>query len=454
MKRLHISENRRFLVWDDGTPFFWLGDTGWELFHRLTLEEAEFYLENRRRQGFSVIQAVALAEFDGLHTPNACDDRPLIDLDPARPNEAYFRHVDRIVALAADKGLIVALVPTWGDKLELLGHGVGPVVFNPANARAYGEWIGRRYRDTWNLIWVNGGDRQGGGPNRPIWEALGAGIKSVDPNHLMTFHPPGGGDGHSSSEWFHDAGWLDFNLAQSGHERRHLPNYQLVEADYQRVPVKPCLDGEPRYEDHAVNWKPAELGYFDEHDVRQAVYWAVFAGGFGVTYGCHPIWQFCSDRHPPIAHARRPWREALDLPGAGQLIHLRRLIESRPMLSRVPAQEIFVDPPAGAAHPRATRGEGYLFVYLPLGGTARLQAGAVAGRALRGWWFNPRDGQSRPFSIEPWSEVKEFHAPGEGWGQDWVLVLDEADPGYAPPGSTPDGSGQVNALRNRSSRET
>src|SRR5829696_3180637 len=39
--RLKVSENRRFLVKEDGSPFFYLGDTAWELFHRLDREGAE-----------------------------------------------------------------------------------------------------------------------------------------------------------------------------------------------------------------------------------------------------------------------------------------------------------------------------------------------------------------------------------------------------------------------------
>ena len=88
--KLKVSENRRFLVFEDGTPFYYLGDTGWELFHRLNKDETEKYLENRRAKGFTVIQAVALAELDGLNTPNAEGNKPLIDNDPLKPNEAYF----------------------------------------------------------------------------------------------------------------------------------------------------------------------------------------------------------------------------------------------------------------------------------------------------------------------------------------------------------------------------
>ena len=63
---LKVADNHRYLVHQNGTPFFWLGDTAWELFHRLNREEADQYLKRRAEQGFTVVQAVALAEFDGL----------------------------------------------------------------------------------------------------------------------------------------------------------------------------------------------------------------------------------------------------------------------------------------------------------------------------------------------------------------------------------------------------
>ena len=84
---LKVSSNHRYLIHADGTPFFYLGDTAWELFHRLTREEADRYLENRRQKGFTVIQAVVLAEFDGLKVPNPYGETPLINNDPTQPTK-------------------------------------------------------------------------------------------------------------------------------------------------------------------------------------------------------------------------------------------------------------------------------------------------------------------------------------------------------------------------------
>ena len=188
--KLKVSDNKRFLIHEDGTPFFYLGDTGWELFHRLNKAETEKYLENRRAKGFTVIQAVALAELDGLNTPNAEGNKPLLDNDPLKPNEAYFAHVDWVIRKAQEKGICIGLLPTWGDKVDKR-WGVGPIIFNKENAYKYGQWIGNRYKDYPNIIWINGGDREGGGDNKPVWDALAEGIKLVDKNHLMTYHPGG-----------------------------------------------------------------------------------------------------------------------------------------------------------------------------------------------------------------------------------------------------------------------
>lgn len=118
---LKVSDNKRFLVHENGKPFYWLGDTAWELFHRLNREEADKYLKNRAEKGFTVIQAVALAELDGVRDPNPYGEIPLENNDPTKPREAYFKHVDYIIDRAAELGLYIALLPTWGDKLSKVG---------------------------------------------------------------------------------------------------------------------------------------------------------------------------------------------------------------------------------------------------------------------------------------------------------------------------------------------
>ncbi|BDI30491.1 hypothetical protein CCAX7_25420 [Capsulimonas corticalis] len=431
---LKVSDNRRFLVHGDGRPFFYLADTAWEILYRLDREEAEFYLQDRAAKKFTVIQMVGLVEY-GFAKPNRYGQIALIDSDPLRPNEEYFAHADWLIACANALGLTVALLPTWGDKWNK-AWGAGPEIFTPANARAYGEWLGRRYRNA-NLIWVLGGDRHIlSDEHKEMIRAMAEGLSEGDGGaHLRTFHPPGG---HSSAQWMHDEPWLDFNMWQTGHDRNR-DTYHAIESDYARTPVRPCLDGEPGYEDHPASFNPAN-GYLDDYDVRKSAYGAVFAGACGHTYGCHDIWQFLNPAWaPPVTYAHTPWREAIHFPGSGQVGILRSLIESRPYLTRIPAQPLLAsDTSIGTDHIQATQDSHgrYALIYSASGRPFRVHLDRLSGEKKTMHWFDPRTGAARFGGDVPRQNVKEFTPPSSGPGNDWVLVLDDASCAFPSPGSS------------------
>ncbi len=435
MPALKISENKRFLIKADGTPFFYLGDTAWELFHRLNREEADNYLKNRAAKGFTVIQGVVLAELAGLKDPNPYGHLPLINNDPTQPNEAYFEHVDYIVNRAAELGLYIGMLPTWGDKVLKGWPGGGPEIFTPENARTYGEFLGKRYQNK-PIIWILGGDRNIEKEDHvKIWQAMAEGIKKGDGGrNLISYHPMGPGN---SAKWFHNEPWLDFNIIQSGHSRRAYPNDSILALNYALTPVKPTIDAEPRYEDHPINWKP-ELGWFNDFDVRQAAYWAVLAGAFGHTYGNHNIWQMWQPNRKGIAHARTPWYQAIDQPGAFQMGYVRRLFESRPFLQLVPDQSLLLNytgtklEKAKAA--RAADGS-YLFVYIPTGKNVQVSTASLSGSKLKAWWYNPRTGEATVIGNFKKRKTQAFDPPAEpAEGNDWILVLDDANRNFKAPG--------------------
>ena len=156
---LKISEDKHHLVYDNGEPFIWIGDTAWELFHRCNKEEVELYFNDRSKKGFNVVQAVILAELGGLKKTNSYGEYPLIDNDPMKPNEKYFEFVDWVIKKAAEYNIYLAVLPTWGDKWNKK-WGTGPVIFTDTNtSEKYCEWLSNRYRDNWNIIWILGGDR-------------------------------------------------------------------------------------------------------------------------------------------------------------------------------------------------------------------------------------------------------------------------------------------------------
>lgn len=323
---LTISENKRYIVKENGEPFLWLGDTALELFHRSDKEEAVKYLKNRAAKGFTVIQAVVLAEYNSLSIPNAYGDIPLINNDPAKPNEKYFEHVDFIVNKAEELGLFIGMLPTWGDKFNKR-WGIGPEIFTRKNAETYDKYLGNRYKEK-PIIWILGGDRiPEEDEDFEIINAMAKGLRKGDSgNHLITYHPMGE---HSSSEFFHGADWLDLNMFQSGHGTLNNQSYKWVIKDYNTNPVKPVLNGEPCYEDHPIGWNP-ENDWFDDFDSRRDGYWCMLSGACGHTYGNHNIWQMLQKGYDPVSSARTPWNQALDYPGAFQAGYMKRLFESRP----------------------------------------------------------------------------------------------------------------------------
>lgn len=454
---LRVSDNRRFLVAANGRPFFWLGDTAWELFHRLDRAEAELYLADRAAKGFTVVQAVALAELDGLTEPNRYGHLPLENKDPARvavkpgPGNDYWDFVDEVMDLAAARGLRLGFLPTWGKYVTTSAFdGKVDGIFNVTNALAYGRFLGQRYRDRWNVIWILGGDKAPSTPEAvAIWRAMARGIaEGVSGREdyakvLMTYHTAG--PGHVS-DFLHDELWLDFTSAQSSHGDL-VESWRFIEKHWARQPIKPIIDLESSYPDALIPaaWLPESLraahrstGPSNDHHARRAAYWAVFAGAAGHTYGHNSIWQMYAPPRKPILSARLTWKEALDAPSARQMGYLRALIESRPFLSHAPDQALIASGVGeGAEHLRSLRGDGYVLIYTPVGKPFRVSLDWLSGREAKAWWFDPRSGKATPAGQFDKNGSREFTPPGSpGVGCDWVLVLDDATRDLPAPGTT------------------
>ena len=462
LPRIHVHSDGHYLSTEDGQPFFWMGDTAWELIHHTTREEASYYLHTRGRQGFTVIQTVILSEFDGVREPSALGLKPLIENDPRRPNPAYFDRVVEIVDEAAANGLYVALLPTWGDKLTA-PWGDGPRLFrldNLSDAHFFASYVAGRVKDRTNVLWILGGDRPprikgtndsylqttgksaGFPPDQdwiPIWREIASGVEEgLGRKPVIAYHPNGGKE--SSSVSLHKESWLSINGMQSGHgSGRDVPVWEWIARDYALNPTKPTLDLEPNYEDHPYNpwpkWDPA-TGYFRDLDVRKQVYRSVFAGACGVTYGHHAVWAFANARNGTINHADRDWIDAMQRPAGRQMQFLRALMESRPFFTRIPDQSLILsDDKGGGQHIQATRDRAgtYAFVYFPASDLeAVVDLSKLKGTKIRTWWYDPRTGIGTLVGAIDRGQQKSFRSPA--YGPDWVLILEDEASGYPPPG--------------------
>ena len=400
---LKVSENGRYFV-KDGSPFFWLGDTTWSIVNQYTKEEAEFYLEYRRKQGFTVEHVMPL--FDGgpgikTSSGNAAGEEPFLNMNPATPNGAYFANLDHIVKVAQGKGLVVVILPCGGSGGSFVDK---KKIVTKENAGAYGRWLGRRYKDMPNIVWANGFDLK---PWRyeEIAREFAAGLQGADGgSHLITYHPSGG----ASSSYFHHEDWLAANIIQTWAD--YLKIYPMVFSDYMRIPPKPVIMAEGAYEEGSeYPTKPITPLL-----VRKQAYWSYLAGGFH-TYGHNDIWR----KNPT-------WRQALDAPGARQMGILKKIFTARHWWKLVPDQSIFASGASGEktlnASARSADGDSVI-VYLSSPTTVLLKMSKIsASKVVRAKWVNPETGEETIIGDFQNSGTRSFTTPQSQ--EDAVLLLD------------------------------
>ena len=410
--QIRVSENGRHFVDAQGHPFFWLGDTAWPLFARYTRGDAEKYLQDRAEKGFTVIQGVlawggGTGFEDKMPGANDAGDRPWL-AGPEQPNPAYFQHVDYLLAAAAQRGLVLGMLPTWGYYVNDTG------VLNPENARVYGRWLGERYKDQPNIVWINGGDRIPTG-SEDTWRALARGLREGDGgSHVITYHPCGW---RSSAQFFHQDDWLDVNMIETWTEWAKV--YPAVLSDTLLWPRKPVILGEGAYE----NGPEYPQGPITPLVVRRQAWWAFMAGG-SFTYGQDQMWRM--EPH---------WTTTFDTPGARQMSIFKAVAISRPWWNMVPDQGLYA---SGVSSERTlnvalrSTDSTCAMLYLASQCHVLIHLDKILPREVKATWVNPRDGEQREAGTyltgnslgKPFPEARSqwFSVPGH-W-EDAVLILD------------------------------
>lgn len=426
---LRVSENHRYF--QNGTvPFLWIGDTAWLLFQKLDLDEAYRYLKNRKDKQFNVIQCVLIhhAGMKNVHGSPA-----LVDDDFLKPDleHDYWEHADRIIDMAADLGLYMGILPIWGSMAKQFP--------NVEAAASYAAFVANRYKDRPNIIWINGGDTKGV-DNLDIWNTMGRIYKTTCPDKLVCFHAFGR---MSSSEWFAQEDWLDFNMFQSGHRRYDQialnawddnakapyqfgeDNWRYVLRDHDRV-AKPTLDGEPSYEQIVQGLHDITQPYWQACDVRRYAYWAVFSGAAGHTYGDNSIMQFFADGEANGAFGvHQRWYTAMHNPGAGQMMHLYNLVNRFDFVSGQVRDDLLADGQQEKyGRIAAFAGTDFALFYNYSGRSFQVDTKKLPDTLTGAWWFDPADGVYSYLGRVEKNAVMTFIPPQKPEGQnDWVLVL-------------------------------
>jgi len=428
MPRLTISANGRYLAVRD-EYFPWIGDTGWAVLERLSREEIDEYLQTRKSQGFTVIQITLLSVNPGSMAPNAYGDTACIGNSITKPKVTvgndpsdtlaydFWDHADYFLAKASSKGLYVAVALMWGKDL--------PSDQEADAVRTFGEWVGNRYRNQNNIVWLTLGEGFPADDKNPAYEFAMAAIEGIRKgdtgNKLLTLHPhPKTG----TSLAFHNL--VDFNSWQSGQGFdpvlvNGMPIWEALMEDWNRKPIKPVADIEATYEGLPPYWEPDKPHRTAWH-IRVRTYLSIFSGGFGHTYGANGVWDF------QLHYPQLKWREQLQLEGAHDMKHLKNLLQHSNALLLSPDTTMVI---AGQSAEYSKRVQASVaedgrcaLVYIADGHPVTLSLHVLRCQKVSAYWYNPRNGSYQSIGKIKTAIPQQFVPPGaEGPDNDWVLVV-------------------------------
>jgi hypothetical protein len=410
---LKIGASHRYLVDQNNKPVLLQGDAAWSLIVGLTKPEVEEYLKNRHEKGFNTLIVNLIEHKFCKHPPNNAEGEGPFTTpgDFSTPNEKYFEYADWVIKKASEYSIQILLAPIYlGYKGTDEGWYEEILANSPQKCLEYGRYLGERYKDFDNIIWLIGGDRNPGKALERV-DMVALGIRESDRRHLFTAHVA---PESSPVEQFASGGWLDFNSTYT-YEIVH----QKLLADYNRTTILPTFLIESSYEGEHNS---------SEVQIRRQAYWAVLCGGMGHVIGNRPIWLFDPG-----------WQAAMDLPGSVGMMYWGRLFRSRRWHDLVPDQKHEVvtsglgefrglDYLAAAQTPDG----GTVIAYMPTSRKITVDMSKVSGSQARGWWFDPGTGKTTAIGEFPTTGSREFTPPGGG---DWVLVLDNASQHLPAPGA-------------------
>ena len=434
------------------TPVYITGEDGWSLATQLDNADADTYLSTRASQGFNLVWAVAA---DNVYQSNAPDDyygyAPFSGSDFTNEDANYWTHVDSILQLAASYGIAVGLDPGFAGLSNADGYRGSYLGSSDAVVNAYGVWIGSRYRNYPNIVWILGGDADP--TDTALYEKLNqlaTGIRSADSVHLITFEAarfyesgsaaPNGGwssldawgspvSGAYTAAGFPPA-WLTLNWVYDPYSGMQAGCSRNYSSYITASPNMPQLAGEDWYEgEHSMT----------ELQLREEAYWEVLSGcTLGRIFGNNPIWCFNSTSGVSSCDNSLSWQTELTSNGSLTQQYMGALMRSREFWKMAPDTSNAVltggyGSGTSISVASCTSDGQTCIVYDPVGNAQdpHVAMGHFSG-TVHAWWFNPQTGTATDLSTFSNSGTETFTPPD---GNDWVLVLDLDSANLAAPGS-------------------
>lgn len=414
-------------LYEDGRPFYWLGDTAWLMFYNLDKEEIARYLKNRSLLGYNVVQVVLMYSSDKSRDIN---EMPHKKADVY--SDEYFEKVSFAIEYAAALGIYFAVLPFWGSIIK-------NSLLSEEEILAYADKVCDKLGKYDNIIWVVGGDVRGD-VNPALFNKIGNRLKQLTPEKLVTYHPFGR---TGSYLWFNDAPWLDFNMFQSGHRRYDQltlsswddnkqdegafgeDNYKYVLKNFSYSTKKPCLDAEPSYEGIVQGLHDVKEPYWEARHVRRYLYWSILAGACGFTYGNNAIIQFSKGAEGAYG-CRESWEDALHSPGGAQMQYLFALMKRLNFTVGRPMNDTILNNKILRHYMCAFGGENYYLLYTYKGDLAKIDFSAYANKRMNGYFVNPENGSMSYIDTYFGKNTLELRpVRRRKLSNDWLILFEE-----------------------------
>ena len=417
MQKLKISENKRFLAKQDGSPFIWIGETNW-FFAKLPPETINKILDKRKSQGFNVMLVSCREKLYNGEGPGSIN----------HPNEDWWKYLDEYVEKCSQRNLYVGITLGWWDTIHR---------YSERELFEFGKWVGNRYKNNENIIWLTLGEAGAHQRKKELSKekllALINGIRKGDTgNKLLTLHA----DYKRGTSLGWESEICDFNNWQTSQwaTPKDLPkkgdkNWTVWEAiafDYnQRYngKPKPTIDMEAWYENNK------DFCNASDFEIRRRAYFTIFAGAFGHNYGAGGIWDGLSEKESCSGSAL----EAIDYTGARQIGYLSNFLHQlgNDFFKLQPNQNLIIgeNPKDYNEHIQATIADDHSFalVYSACNKEFYLDLSCFAGNRIKYNWFNPRENtysKIQVIKIKKGETNVSFSPPGDNCvGCDWVLKI-------------------------------
>ena len=431
---LALSENQRYLIDQQQKPFLIKEFSAWGLIQALSEKDEAAFLDSIKKKGFNTVMVSIIS-----NAPSQMGGNPpywqgispfLVKWDFATPNEIYFQHVDRFFKMAEQKGIFVLAVPCYLGYRDDPSQGWSDEVLNPSNDSLkmlqYGTFLGKRYQNAPNLLWVAGGDNNAEGKYFPYIKNLITGIKSSGDKHLWTGHF----DTNLAVYWSTDNPlyadqmdidglyvWTESVMFEKG------PQYRSAIQQYKKGKMIIQLD--QSYEHDVPHYADNENYQW----IRRKNYGGLLSGCAGTSFSAGQIDNQC--------YSFKNWKPLMNTQGMREVAHCLRLFDALPWHKLVPdtSTDIILSDRLAQfgsrdfiCAARATDGSFYV-MYLPKGQPFEINVKKISGKPMRMHWYNPRTGVALKIGVADTKERFGVAPPSE---EDWVLVFDN-DPAFKMP---------------------